>query len=132
MIDVNGLIMVNLLSQETMKSPKNNERQHNMILQGLVISDVPDSYHSKKTGEEVRSHIITVVDQDKTGHRLKQSADIVLREASDRERFAGKLLDKRVEVSIKEITFFGGRPRLLAEFLTVEGKPVNGAPSASK
>lgn len=100
-----------------------------MILNGLVISDTPDSYFSKKSGQQVASHIITVVDQDKTGHRLKQSADIVLRDAADREKFAGKLLDKRIEVSIKEIQVFGGRPRFIAEIIAVDGKPVNGAPA---
>lgn len=97
-----------------------------MVLNGLVISDVPDSYTSKK-GVIVDTQILTVVDQDKSGHRLIQSVDLVI-SGEDKKTFAGKLQDKRVEISVREVTFFGGRPRLRGEILSVEGKPVNGKP----
>lgn len=104
-----------------------NERT-NMILNGLVISDVPDSYTSKK-GTVVDTQILTLVDQDKTGHRLVQSVDFVI-SGDEKKLYAGKLQDKRVDLSIKEVTFFGGRPRLRGEIIAIDGKPVNGKPQS--
>lgn len=93
-----------------------------------MISDEPDSYTSKKTGNKVESQILTICDQDKSGHRLRQSVDVVLVDEA-KNQFAGKMLDKRVELSISEISIFGGRPRLRANIVSIDGKPVNGTPA---
>lgn len=98
-----------------------------MILYGLVISDEPDRYTSKR-GTVVESQIVTIVDQDKSGHRLRQSVDVVLMDEA-KQQFAGKLLDKRVELSISEISIFGGRPRFRGNIISLEGKSVNGQPA---
>lgn len=99
-----------------------------MVLSGLVISDVPDSYTSKK-GTIVDTQILTIVDQDRSGHRLVQSVDFVI-SGEEKKLYAGKLQDKRIDLSVREISFFGGRPRLRGEIVGIDGKPVkqNGTP----
>lgn len=98
-----------------------------MILQGLVISDLADGYRSKN-GSEVSTQVLTIVDQDRSGHRLKQTVDIQL-VGEEKEKFAGRLIDKRIEVSVTEIQVFGGRIRIRGNIINVDGKPVNGEPS---
>lgn len=95
----------------------------------MVISDLSDSYNSKK-GEKVNTQILSVIDQDPSGHRLIQSVDYTLSE-NERLAFAGKLLDKRVEIAVKELYKFGDRFRLRGALISVEGKPINVQTTAS-
>lgn len=91
-----------------------------MKIIGLVISDVPDSYTNQK-GQLIKTQMLSIVDQEQNGTRLKQSCDYVMSE-DEKEVYAGKLQDKKVEIGISEITIFGGRPRLRGKILQVEGK----------
>lgn len=96
-----------------------------MIISGLVISDVPDQYTNQK-GAIIRTQMLTVVDQDKGGVRLKQSADYTMSE-EEKEVLAGRCLDKTIVIGISEISIFGGRPRIRGKIIQLEGKPINGA-----
>lgn len=95
-----------------------------MVLYGLVINDQPGRSFRRSSGEEVLPQIITVVDQDKTGIRLTQSCDVQL-VGEDKIKYAGKLLDKRIEVQINNISVFGGRPRLDGRITMIDGKPAD-------
>lgn len=91
-----------------------------MILKGMVISDQPDSYVSKK-GQRIDTQILALIDQDPSGHRLIQSVDYVMNE-SEKIAYAGKLLDRKLELAVKEIVVFGGRYRLRGQIISVDGK----------
>lgn len=93
-----------------------------MILNGLVISDVPDQYTSKG-GQLIRTQLVTVVDQDKGGVRLKQSCDYVMSD-DEKEKLAGQTQDKLIVLGISEISIFGGRPRVRGKIIQLDGKPV--------
>lgn len=94
-----------------------------MILYGMVISDMAGRSFKRASGEEVIPQILTIVDQDKSGYRLVQSVDVQLESSEDKARYAGKLLDKRIEVAVHNITIFQGRPRFEGKITMVDGKP---------
>lgn len=97
-------------------------RKARVKLVGLVISDTPDQYTNQK-GQIIRSQMLSVVDQEQNGARLKQSCDYVLSD-EEKENWAGKLQDKKIEIGITEISIFGGRPRLRGKINLVDGKPL--------
>jgi hypothetical protein len=77
-----------------------------------VVSDTPDEYRNKKTGELVKSQVLSVQDVCPSGARLKNTFDYPLAE-TEKEKFAGKLVDKVIELDVTELTPapFGGRLR---------------------
>ena len=76
-----------------------------------IVSDSPDEYKSKK-GELVKSQVLACQDICASGARLKNTFDYILSE-SEKEKYAGKLLDKHIELDITELAPapFGGRLR---------------------
>ncbi len=76
-----------------------------------VVSDSPDEYKSKK-GDIVKSQVLACQDICPSGARLKNTFDYILSE-TEKEKFAGKLLDKVIELDINELAPapFGGRLR---------------------
>lgn len=79
-----------------------------MIVTVQVVSDRADEYFGKKG--LVKQQVITCQDMDKSGYRLLQSFDYTLTDV-EKERFAGKLLDKIIQIGVRELTPFGGRFR---------------------
>lgn len=79
-----------------------------MIVTVQVVSDRADEYFGKRW--LVKQQIITCQDMDKSGFRLLQSFDYTLSE-QEKEKFAGKLQDKIIQIGIRELTPFGGRFR---------------------
>jgi hypothetical protein len=77
-----------------------------------VVSDTPDEYKNKKTGELVKSQVLSCQDVCPSGARLKNTFDYQLSEA-EKEKFAGKLVDKVIELDVTEFApaAFGGRLR---------------------
>jgi hypothetical protein len=79
-----------------------------MIVSVQIISDRADEYVGKKG--LVRQQIITCQDVDKSGIRLLQNFDYTLTEP-EKEKYAGKLQDKIIQIGVREFTPFGGRFR---------------------
>lgn len=77
-----------------------------------VVSDTPDEYKNKKTGELVKSQVLSVQDVCPSGSRLKNTFDYPLSD-TEKEKFAGKLVDKVIELDVTELSPapFGGRLR---------------------
>lgn len=77
-----------------------------------VVSDTPDEYKNKKTGEMVKSQVLSCQDVCPSGARLKNTFDYVLPD-SEKEKYAGKLVDKVIELDVVELApaAFGGRLR---------------------
>jgi hypothetical protein len=76
-----------------------------------VVSDAPDEYKSKK-GDLVKTHVLACQDICPSGARLKNTFDYQLNDG-EKEKYAGKLLDKHIELDITELAPapFGGRLR---------------------
>ena len=76
-----------------------------------VVSDAPDEYKAK-TGAVVKSHVLACQDVCQSGARLKNTFDYTLSE-EEKDKFAGKLLDKTIELDVNELSPapFGGRLR---------------------
>jgi hypothetical protein len=77
-----------------------------------VVSDTPDEYKNKKTGEIVKSQVLSCQDVCPSGARLKNTFDYVMSE-TEKEKFAGKLVDRAIELDVTELAPapFGGRLR---------------------
>ena len=77
-----------------------------------VVSDTPDEYKNKKTGELVKNQILSCQDVCSSGARLKNTFDYPLSDA-EKEKFAGKLVDRVIELDVTELApaAFGGRLR---------------------
>jgi hypothetical protein len=90
-----------------------------MIVKVLVMSDRSDEYTGKKG--LVKQQIITVMDMSDTGDRLGQPIEYAL---SDEEKpiHAGKLQDKVINLSIRELLPFGGRLRARGRIVNLVGK----------
>ena len=78
-----------------------------------IVSDTPDEYKNKKTGELVKSQVLSCQDVCPSGARLKNTFDYPLLADTEKEKFAGKLVDKVIELDVTELTPapFGGRLR---------------------
>jgi hypothetical protein len=76
-----------------------------------IVSDQPDEYKSK-TGVMVKSQVLACQDVCPSGARLKNTFDYTLSE-DEKERLAGKLVDKVIELDVIELAPapFGGRLR---------------------
>jgi hypothetical protein len=82
-----------------------------MRLKVNVVSDQPDEYKSK-TGILVKSQMLACQDICPSGARLKNTFDYTLSD-EEKEKFAGKLTDKVIELDVTELAPapFGGRLR---------------------
>lgn len=82
-----------------------------MRMQVNVVADLPDEYRDKK-GALVRTQVFTCQDVDPSGARLKNTFDYVLSE-DEKERFAGKMMDKVITLDVYELAPppFGTRMR---------------------
>jgi hypothetical protein len=76
-----------------------------------VVSDGPDEYKNKQ-GVIVKSHMLALQDICPSGARLKNTFDYQLSD-SEKEKYAGKLLDQRIQLDVTELSplFAGGRLR---------------------
>jgi hypothetical protein len=76
-----------------------------------VVSDAPDEYKNK-AGVMVKSHVFACQDSCPSGARLKNSFDYSLSD-TEKEKYAGKMLDKVIELDVIELAPapFGGRLR---------------------
>jgi hypothetical protein len=83
---------------------RRKEKPH-MIVTVQVVSDRADEYLGKKG--LVKQQIITCQDMDKSGYRLLQNFDYSLSDP-EKEKYAGKLLDKIIQIGVRELTPFGG------------------------
>jgi hypothetical protein len=75
-----------------------------------VVSDQPDEYVGKKG--LVKQQVFTCQDMCPSGARLKDNFDYVLSDA-EKEKYAGKMLDKEIELDVIEMRPppFGSRLR---------------------
>lgn len=71
-----------------------------MLLRGLVVSDQPEEFESKRGHQKVQR--LSVVDQDVSGARLSHMLQYTLNEAEKLEH-AGKLADKIVNFAVTTI-----------------------------
>ncbi len=71
-----------------------------MRLKVRVISDQPDEYQGKKG--LVKTQVFTCQDLCPSGARLKDNFDYVLSEP-EKEKYAGKMLDKEMELDVIEL-----------------------------
>ena len=87
-----------------------------------VTSDQPDEYQGKKG--LVKQQVLTCLDQCPSGARLKDNFDYVLSE-TEKEKYAGKLLDKTIELDVIELRPppFGSRLRASGRIHNVDVKP---------
>ena len=76
-----------------------------------VVSDQPDEYKSK-TGVLVKSQVLSCQDLCPSGARLKNTFDYTLSD-DEKEKYAGKLVDKVIVLDVTELAPapFGGRLR---------------------
>ena len=88
-----------------------------------VVSDQPDEYTGKKG--LVKQQVLTVRDICPSGFRMKDNFDYVLSE-SEKEKYAGKLLDRNIELNIIEL-----RPPPFGSRLRASGS-INGDPLAKQ
>jgi len=65
-----------------------------------VVSDQPDEYQGKKG--LVKTQVLTCQDVCSSGARLKDNFDYVLIEP-EKEKYAGKMLDKELELDVIEL-----------------------------
>lgn len=90
-----------------------------MTIKALVLSDRADEYTGKRG--LVKQQIITVIDQGDTGDRLTQPIDYALSE-EEKAAHAGKLQDKLINLSIRELSAFGNKFRARGRILGVLSK----------
>lgn len=90
-----------------------------MTIKALVMSDRADEYTGKRG--LVKQQVITVMDQSDTGERLAQPIEYSL---SDEEKtaHAGKLQDKVINLTIRELSAFGPKLRARGRILGIVGK----------
>ncbi len=90
-----------------------------MRMRCKVISDAPDEY-TNKAKELVKTHMLALLDDCPSGVRLKNTFDYELK-GTEREKFAGKLLDKVIELDIVELApiYSGGRSRARGHIFSV-------------
>lgn len=79
-----------------------------------IVSDQPDEYVGKKG--LVKQHIFTCQDLCPSGARLKDNFDYVLSDP-EKEKFAGKMLDKEITLDVIEL-----RPAMVGTRLRASGK----------
>lgn len=81
-----------------------------MRLKVRVVSDQPDEYQGKKG--LVKTQVFTCQDICPSGARLKDNFDYVLSDG-EKEKLAGKMLDKEIELDVIELRPppFGSRLR---------------------
>ncbi|HVU27387.1 MAG TPA: hypothetical protein VHG71_06585 [Verrucomicrobiae bacterium] len=65
-----------------------------------IVSDQPDEYTGKKG--LVKTQVFTCQDLCPSGARLKDNFDYVLSEP-EKEKYAGKMLDKEIELDVIEL-----------------------------
>ena len=81
-----------------------------MRLKVQVVSDRPDEYKSK-SGTIVKSQVLSCLDICPSGSRMNNTFDYILSEI-EKEKYAGKLLDKQIELDVTELSIpFGARLR---------------------
>lgn len=90
-----------------------------MTVRVLVTDDRPDSYVGKRGA--VNQQIINCMDFSKDGDRLVQPIEYAMSE-DEKLKHAGKLRDKFITLSIRELLPFGGRLRCRGRILEVETK----------
>ena len=83
-----------------------------------VQVDRADEYVGKKG--LVKNQVITCQDMDASGVRLVNTFDYTLT-PDEKEKFAGKLLDKDVTLGIYELIPFGGRLRARGKIVNAIG-----------
>ena len=89
-----------------------------MIIQGEVISERPDSFMGKRG--QVNSVVLTIADKDPSGNRLSQMLEYSLTE-EEKGKYAGKLMDKPVQVAIHQFQPFGSILRIRGKILSANG-----------
>lgn len=87
-----------------------------MQLNVRVQVDRPDEYVGKRG--LVKNQVITCQDMDPTGIRLVNTFDYTLTE-DEKEKYAGKLLDKEILLGVYELIPFGGRLRARGKIVQV-------------
>jgi hypothetical protein len=97
-----------------LETNRRNEKKRNVVITVQVISDRADEYFGKKG--LVKQQVITCQDMDQSGYRLLQNFDYTLSEP-EKEKFAGKLQDKIIQIGVRELTPFGGRFRARGSIL---------------
>lgn len=97
-----------------------------MQLNVRVQVDRADEYVGKKG--LVKNQVITCQDMDSTGMRLVNTFDYTLAE-DEKEKYAGKLLDKEIVLGVYELVPFGGRLRARGKIIQVLNLE---APTAAK
>lgn len=90
-----------------------------MTIKALVLSDRAEEYTGKRG--LVKQQIITVVDQSENGERLTQPIDYSLSD-DERTAHAGKLQDKFINLSIRELSTFGNKFRARGRIVGVISK----------
>jgi len=93
-----------------------------MITEVTVISEETQEYTGKKGAVKILR--LAVLDNE-AKCRFKQTFDYDL-EATEKDRYAGKLVNKRLTLGISDFVTFGGRLRAKGVILTVHGD--NGQP----
>ena len=83
-----------------------------------VQVDRADEYVGKKG--LVKNQVITCQDMDPSGLRLVNTFDYTLN-PDEKEKYAGKLLDRDVTLGIYELIPFGGRLRGRGKIVNVTG-----------
>ncbi len=83
-----------------------------------VQVDRADEYVGKKG--LVKNQVITCQDMDPSGVRLVNTFDYTMT-PEEKDKFAGKLLDKDVTLGIYELIPFGGRLRARGKIVNVTG-----------
>jgi hypothetical protein len=89
-----------------------------------VVSDQPDEYQGKRG--LVKTQVFTCQDCCPSGARLKDNFDYVLSDG-EKEKFAGKMLDKEIELDVIEL-----RPPPFGSRLRASGRIVSVPPDSKK
>jgi hypothetical protein len=98
-----------------------------MIINGYVISDIPDEYTSGK-GKHVKTQKLTVIDQDAvTEARLTQTIQYSMSD-EEKERYAGKTAGRTCKLAVTSLEIFGGQLRCRGKIIEIAGVDGNGAP----
>ncbi len=83
-----------------------------------VQVDRADEYVGKRG--LVKNQVITCQDTDPSGIRLVNTFDYTLSQ-EEKDKYAGKLLDKDIVLGVYELTPFGGRLRARGKIMQVNG-----------
>jgi len=91
-----------------------------MKVEVLVISEESRSWEGKKGLVQALS--LCMLDLEKApGCRFKQTFDYELRD-HEKDKYAGKLVDKRLSIGITDLSVFAGRVRASGTILQVHDK----------